>query len=72
VELREPFVKHIDGAIWELRVKFASGIARIFYCAADAKKLILLCGFVKKAQKTPIGEIERAKRYYNDYQRRSR
>ena len=49
--LREPLAKHIDGAIWELRVKFASDIARIFYFAAEARKLVLLNGFVKKTQK---------------------
>ncbi|MDR2033145.1 MAG: type II toxin-antitoxin system RelE/ParE family toxin [Helicobacteraceae bacterium] len=60
----------MDGAIWELRVQYASDIARIFYFAAEAKKLILLYGFVKKTQKTPVGEMERAKRCYDDYQRR--
>jgi len=29
-ELREPYVKHIDGELWELRIKFASDISRIF------------------------------------------
>jgi len=34
------------------------------------KKIILTNGFVKKTQKTPDGEIELAKKYRDDYERR--
>ena len=30
-DLHEPYTKHIDGPIWELRSKFSSNIYRIFY-----------------------------------------
>ena len=29
--LHEPYTKHIEGPIWELRSKFSSNIYRIFY-----------------------------------------
>ncbi len=72
--LREPYVKPIKGAkykdIFELRVKFASGISRIFYFTYHKKIFVLLHGFTKKTEKTPQRELERALRFKEDYERR--
>lgn len=70
-ELTEPHVKHIKSKLWELRIKSASDISRIFYFIPVGKKIILLHGFVKKTQKTPFREIEIANSYLEDYQRRN-
>lgn len=69
-KLREPYSKHIQEGIFELRIKFASDISRIFYFFFDGDKIILTNGFVKKTQKTPKEEIEKAIKYKEDYQRR--
>lgn len=66
-ELREPFSKHIDDGIFELRSKVSSDITRILYFFVIGQKIILTNGFVKKTQKTPKSEIELAKKYRNDY-----
>lgn len=66
-DLREPYAKHIDGSIWELRSKFSSNCYRIFYFIWRDNKLILLHGFAKKTQKTPKRELETAKKRMNDY-----
>lgn len=68
--LREPYSKHIQEGIFELRIKFASDISRIFYFFFDGNKIILTNGFIKKTQKTPKEEIEKAIKYKEDYQRR--
>ncbi len=72
--LREPYVKSIKGApykgIFELRVKFASDISRIFYFTYHKNTFVLLHGFTKKTEKTPRKELERALRYKVDYERR--
>lgn len=72
--LREPYVKSIKGekyrSMFELRVKFATDISRIFYFAYHDNKFVLLHGFTKKTDKTPERELERAKRYKEDYERR--
>lgn len=68
--LREPYSKHIQKGIFELRIKFSSDISRIFYFFFDENKIILTNGFVKKTQKTPREEIEKALKYKEDYQRR--
>lgn len=74
-DLREPYVKPIKGksnkGLYELRIKFSNDIARIFYFTYHNNKYVLLHGFVKKTMKTPSGEIERARKYMEDYRRRN-
>jgi phage-related protein len=65
--LREPYVKHIDGELWELRIKFSSDISRVFYFVPSKSQIVLLHGFVKKTQKTPKNEIEKAFKNLADY-----
>jgi phage-related protein len=50
-----------DG-LFEMRLKGAEGIARVFYCAVIAQRIVLLHCFVKKDQKTPRVELETAQR----------
>ena len=69
-DLHEPYTKHIDGPIWELRSKFSSNIYRIFYFIWRDNKLVLLHGFTKKTQKTPPREIQTAKIRLADYETR--
>ena len=65
--LRLPYSEYLDDGIFELRAKIGSDISRILYFFIVGKKIILTNGFVKKTQKTPKAEIERAKRYRLDY-----
>ena len=69
--LREPYSKFIEDGIFELRIKFSSDISRIFYFFWVDNKIILTNGFVKKSQKTPRTEIDLAKKYKKDYERRA-
>lgn len=66
-ELREPFSKHIEDGIFEIRNKVGNDITRIFYFFVIGQKIILTNGFIKKTQKTPKAEIALAKKYRNDY-----
>ncbi len=61
--LDEPYAKHIEGKIRELRVDFGKNRHRIFYFTFINKNIILLHAFLKKTPKTPITEIEKAKKY---------
>ena len=65
--LREPYSKPLRDGIFELRVKFASDISRILYFFFVGNKIIVTNGFVKKADKAPPNEIERAKQYRKDF-----
>ena len=66
-ELREPYSKHLDDGIFELRAKIGSNISRVLYFFVIGRKAILTHGFIKKTQKTPPSEIERAKNYRTEY-----
>lgn len=74
LDLREPYVKPIKGekykGIFELRIKFASDISRIFYFTYSNNTFVLLSGFIKKTDQTPPRELDRAKQYKNDYEKR--
>lgn len=65
--LREPYSKHLADGIFELRGKVGSDISRVLYFFYFGGKIILTNGFVKKTQKIPKAEIDRAKAYRNDY-----
>jgi phage-related protein len=75
ISLREPYVKAIKGprfkGLWELRVKFSSDIVRIFYFTYKHNNIILLHGFIKKTEKSPINELERALRFKTEFERRN-
>lgn len=58
----EPYMKHLDGAIWELRPLRD----RIFFIGWANGGYVLLHSFMKKTQKTPAREIEKAKRELAD------
>ena len=61
----EPYVKHIDDDIWELRPTND----RIFFFSRKDGVFVMLHHFVKKTRKTPKREIEKAKqnlKYYLD------
>lgn len=55
--VREPYVKHLEGPLWEMRMKGRSGIARACYVTAVGKRIVVVYVFVKKTQKTPRREI---------------
>jgi phage-related protein len=55
--------------IWECRIQFSSNAYRIF-CFFMNNSVVLTHGFVKKSQKTPAGEIERAEAYRRDFLKR--
>lgn len=56
----EPHVKHIEGRLWEMRLKGRSGISRALYVTAEGRRVIIMRVFVKKTEKTPRREIELA------------
>lgn len=66
LSMSEPHIKHIDGDIWELR---PSG-GRVFFVAWYNGSFVLLHYFVKKTQKTPKRELERAKKELEDMKER--
>lgn len=58
--LGRPHCAPLSQGLWEVRSTLASGrIARVIFCI-DGGQMILLHGFIKKAQKTPRADIDLA------------
>jgi phage-related protein len=61
-KVHEPYVKHIEDKIWEMRMSGKDGIARSFYVTAHQRRVVVLRTFIKKTQKTPSRELSLAKK----------
>ena len=61
-QVREPYVRHLEGPVWEMRMKGKDGIARAAYVTASGRRIVVVHVFSKKTQKTPRREIETALR----------
>lgn len=66
-ELREPYSEPLRNGIMELRAKVGSDISRVLYFFVVGQRAILTHGFIKKTNKTPVAEIERAISYRQDF-----
>lgn len=60
--LGEPHTKAFGEGLFELRLKGAEGIARVFFCTLVGRRIVRLHSFLKKSEKTPPREREIAKR----------
>lgn len=54
------YAKHLEGPIWEFRLKGRDGIARALYITLSGRRIVVLRVFAKKTEKTPRHEIELA------------
>ena len=59
-QVREPYIKHLQGKLWEIRIKGRDGIARGIYVTATGRRVVIVRVFIKKNQKTPRTEINLA------------
>ncbi|AFZ43000.1 protein of unknown function DUF891 [Halothece sp. PCC 7418] len=55
-----PYVKHLEGFLWEIRMTGKDGISRALYVTAKPKRVVVVRVFIKKTQKTPRKEIKLA------------
>jgi phage-related protein len=59
--VKEPYVRHLQGKIWEIRASGKEKVARALYTTVTGKRVIIVRTFVKKTRKTPKREIEIAR-----------
>ena len=62
-----PVKEFLDSLDNKLRAKVGTDISRVLYFFYYQGRIILTHGFVKKAQKTPPSELEKAKKYRKDF-----
>lgn len=61
-----PHTRAMGGGLFELRLKAAEGIARVFYCTMIGRRIVFLHQFVKKTDKTPTRELRIARQRMKD------
>ena len=65
-----PYTKAMGDGLFEIRARGPEGIGRAFFCCMKGKRIVILHGFVKKTQATPVKELrlarQRMKEVLND------
>lgn len=56
-DLGMPHTRAMGRGLFELRLKAAEGIARVFYCTVVGRQIVMLHQFTKKSEKTPPREL---------------
>lgn len=54
-----PLVRSVGNGLWEVRISLREGIARVVFKMVG-HNMVLLHGFIKKTQKTPLQDLELA------------
>ena len=67
--LGEPHTKAMGNGLFELRLKGAEGIARVFYCTVIGRRIVMLHSFVKKTGPTPHRVLELAMSRMKEFKR---
>ena len=67
--LGEPHTKAFGEGLFELRLKGAEGIARVFFCTLIGKRIVMLHSFVKKTDSTPARDLEIAENRLKEIKR---
>jgi phage-related protein len=67
--LGPPHTDAFGDGLFELRLKGAEGIARVFFCTLVGRRIVMLHVFVKKSQKTPMNEIAIARKRMKEIKR---
>ena len=59
-QVHEPYIKPLQGKLWEMRMKGGDGIARAIYVTVRERRIVILHAFRKKTQKTTKAAIRTA------------
>ncbi|MDR0936464.1 MAG: type II toxin-antitoxin system RelE/ParE family toxin [Oscillospiraceae bacterium] len=71
-KLGRPHSAYLRDGILELRAQSGSNITRVLYFFIEGKTVVLTHGFIKKTQEIPPNEIEKAKKYRDEYRENRR
>jgi len=58
----KPYTAPMGKGLFEIRAKGKEGIGRSVFCTVKGKEIVILNSFIKKTQKTPQKEIEKARK----------
>jgi len=55
-----PLIRKLEAGLWEVRSHLPQRIARVIF-TIDGNTMVLLHGFIKKSQKTPLEDLKLAR-----------
>ena len=55
-----PHTRSMGDGLFEMRMKGREGIGRALFCSVVGQRIVILHSFVKKTQKTPKRELDKA------------
>jgi len=58
----KPYTAPMGSGLFEIRARGKEGIGRSLFCTVKGQEIIILNSFVKKTQKTPRKEIDKARK----------
>ena len=58
----KPYTASMGNGLFEIRAKGKEGIGRSLFCMEKGQEIIILHSFIKKTQKTPKRELDKARR----------
>jgi phage-related protein len=64
-----PYTKPFGGGLFEIRAKGHEGIGRAFFCTLVDRRIIIVHGFIKKSQRTPLKEVNLARKRLKEINR---
>jgi len=59
--MREPHIKHLEGKLWEMRMRGKDGIGRAIYVTVREERVVVVHAFTKKSQRTPSRSLKIAR-----------
>jgi len=65
-DLGMPHTRAMGRGLFELRLRASEGIGRVFYCVVSGRRIVMLHVFIKKTQRTPVRELEVARKRMGD------
>ena len=64
-----PYTRAMGEGLFEMRARGAEGIGRAFFCALIGQRIVILHGFIKKSQKTPLADLRIARKRLKELHR---
>ena len=64
-----PYTRAMGDGLFEIRARGTEGIGRAFFCTLLGRRIIVLHGFIKKTQKTPLDDLRTARERFKELHR---
>jgi len=65
--LGKPHTTPMGKGLFEIRAKGKEGIGRSLFCTIKGNNVVILHSFIKKTQKTPVKDLELARKRMKEY-----